>query len=116
MPIREVKSSFFQDNLTNYNQEKTPKKTNSTEREEEIFIPEIPKYTFDDLILASSVKENLLDIADYIKNSHIVFDTWGFSKTHRQHRGIGINLYGPPGTGKTMAAHALAAYMKKRYW
>lgn len=114
MPIREMKSSFPQDNLIKSKQGKENSPSNFTQRKEEIFIPEIPKYTFNDLVLSSSVKDNLLDIADYIKNSHVVFDIWGLSKTHKHHRGIGINLYGPPGTGKTMAAHSLADYMQKK--
>ncbi len=112
MPIREISSPSIP------NTDSRPASGSSApaakQSKEEIFIPETPKYTFDDLILPTSVRNSLLDVADYVKNSHIVFDVWGFGKTHKNHRGLGINLYGPPGTGKTMAAHALADYMKRK--
>ena len=73
-----------------------------------IFVPEEPKYSLDDIILPNNVKEQILDIADYAKNSKIVYEQWGLEKTHKYSKRIGINLYGAPGTGKTMAAHALA--------
>lgn len=79
-----------------------------------IFMPEVPKYDFMDLILPDLVREKLLDAADYAKNSCIVFDQWGLEKTHKYNRGLGINLYGPPGTGKTMAAHAIAGYLSRK--
>ena len=81
---------------------------------ETVFIPEEPKYDFDDMILPEAVKDRLLDAADYAKNSVIVYETWGLGKTHKQSRGLGINLYGAPGTGKTMAAHAIAKYLGRK--
>lgn len=84
------------------------------EEQESVFIPEDPKYDFDDMILPEAVKDRLLDAADYAKNSVIVYETWGLGKTHKQSRGLGINLYGAPGTGKTMAAHAIAKYLGRK--
>lgn len=79
-----------------------------------IFVPEEPKYSLDDIILPNNVKEQILDIADYAKNSKIVYEQWGLEKTHKYSKRIGINLYGAPGTGKTMAAHALAKYLGRK--
>ena len=77
------------------------------------FIPEIPKYSLDDLILPQTVKDQILDVAEYTRHSKIVFEDWGLEHTHKYSKRMGINLYGPPGTGKTMAAHAIANYLKR---
>ena len=89
-----------------------PKKKN--DEPELIFVPEEPKFTLDDIILPQSVKDQLLDVATYADNAHLVFEIWGFKNTHKFSKRIGINLYGPPGTGKTMAAHAIANNLNRK--
>jgi SpoVK/Ycf46/Vps4 family AAA+-type ATPase len=78
------------------------------------FSPMEPRYSFDDIILPKSVKDEIFDVADYQQNSKLVFEDWNLQSVFKTSRRIGINFYGAPGTGKTMAAHAVAKYLGRK--
>ena len=78
------------------------------------FLAEEPRYSFEEIILPQSVKDKILDVANYAENSKKVFEEWGLQTVYKQSRQIGINLYGAPGTGKTMAAHAIAKHLGRK--
>ncbi len=74
---------------------------------------EKPLYTMSDLILPVYTKNKILDMVTYMENRQLIFEDWGLKYTHRYCARVSINLWGPSGTGKTMAAHAIADYLKR---
>lgn len=76
------------------------------------FIPIQPKYTFSQLIIPDSVKDEIMTALSVIKNKKLIYDDWGFGQVEPNPRSI-LNFYGEPGTGKSMCAHAIASELGK---
>jgi len=70
--------------------------------------PKNLKYKFDDVAGLDEIKEDLLDVIDFLnnENKYKLMD----AKVPR-----GILLYGPPGTGKTLIAKAIAGEAKATF-
>ena len=62
----------------------------------------------EDLVLPANLFEELDLAVGWIRNSHTVFDRWGFGRRIPLGRGLTALFSGDPGTGKTMAAQVLA--------
>lgn len=77
------------------------------------FTPVDPLYTIDQLVLPEVTRQRLLDVAFFIEASKRVFDEWNL-RSIEPRPSMAVNFRGPPGTGKTMAAHALASYLKRQ--
>ena len=66
-----------------------------------------PRYSFDDLILASNTMEELKTVVAAQQCWNTVFNKWNLRSVLKDKTSLLVNLYGEPGTGKTMAAHAI---------
>lgn len=76
------------------------------------FIPVKPKYSFSQIILDDTIKQEIFDALKVIECKELIYNDWGFAEVDPIPRSI-LNFYGEPGTGKTMCAHAIANYLGK---
>ena len=63
--------------------------------------------TWDDLVLAPNVVEEIDNINTWIRHSQTILDDWGLKKSVKP--GYRSLFYGPPGTGKTLSATLIGA-------
>jgi ATP-dependent 26S proteasome regulatory subunit len=71
-----------------------------------------PLFDFDFLVVPDDVMETLLSAVDLVIVEDVVFDKWNLRSIEPFPRAA-LNFHGNPGTGKTLAAHAVASYLKK---
>jgi len=58
--------------------------------------------TWDDLVLAPEVMEEVQDVSAWLRHSRTILDDWGLSRALKP--GYRCLFWGPPGTGKTLTA------------
>jgi SpoVK/Ycf46/Vps4 family AAA+-type ATPase len=64
--------------------------------------------TWDDLVVADDVREQIELLTARARHAYQVLETWGFGSRTAGGGGLAVLLSGPPGTGKTMVAGLLA--------
>lgn len=67
-----------------------------------------PTYTWEDLKLAASEKDILMQICSHVAYRDTVLEQWGMRKYYAYGDCVSALFKGAPGTGKTMAAHVVA--------
>lgn len=72
-----------------------------------------PHYTFDQIVLADDVFQELHYAIKFENVRSKVYDEWGLSKIEPCPK-LALNFHGASGTGKTMAAHGIAHAMGRK--
>ena len=72
-----------------------------------------PHYTFEQVILSQTTREQIEEAVGTIAVEAKVFDEWGL-RSIIPHASSAMSFYGPPGTGKSMAAEAVASKLGKK--
>ncbi|HUW68059.1 MAG TPA: ATP-binding protein [Candidatus Nanoarchaeia archaeon] len=67
-----------------------------------------PRYTWEEIILPTDVKEQLKEISSHVTYRGTVYSDWGFNRKLSLGKGLNIFFSGTSGTGKTMAAEIIA--------
>lgn len=87
-----------------------------TEKHEEIIESYEPRFTLEQVVLNTSVKEKITVAISAAKHRTFLSDNWGLAEHFGSGRAIILNFYGKPGTGKSMAAEAVAAALNKKVY
>ncbi|MCA0457964.1 MAG: ATP-binding protein [Chloroflexi bacterium] len=68
----------------------------------------VPRFGWDDLILPPEQLQQLREMSDRLRYSHVVQDDWGYSEAMPNSAGISALFAGDSGTGKTLSAEVIA--------
>ena len=110
--IKDLPNVYIFKNKEKMEGQKSNTASNNGKQEEMVFIPQVPKFALDRVILPPSVKEDILLSLTLIENQKRIYEDWGFEEVDAKPKLI-LNFYGPPGTGKTMVSHAVAKMLNK---
>lgn len=110
--IKDLPNVYIFKNKEKMEGQKSNTASNNGKQEEMVFIPQVPKFALDRVILPPSVKEDILLSLTLIENQKRIYEDWGFEEVDAKPKLI-LNFYGPPGTGKTMVSHAVAKILNK---
>ncbi|GGA18094.1 hypothetical protein CYANOKiyG1_32410 [Okeania sp. KiyG1] len=119
---RKTTTNANTEEIKSTNQNKSPEQTpnnNSSDKTTEInrmemFIPEEPQKSLDNLILPSTVKNRIDTALNRIKYHDILYHQWNLKSIDPRGKRTAINLFGLPGTGKTFCAEAIAHFLEKK--
>ena len=64
--------------------------------------------TWDDLVLAPDILDQVKALTARVRHAHRVLEEWGFGSKLPKGQGVAALFSGPPGTGKTMVAGLIA--------
>jgi AAA+ superfamily predicted ATPase len=82
----------------------------------ELFAPLICPYTWDDIVLAPAVRQQLAELEQQARLRGPVYEEWGFERLCPLGKGVTALFAGPSGTGKTMAAQVLARALQRELY
>ncbi len=83
-------------------------RTNIAERLGDLATRQEVQQTWDDLVLAPDILDQVKTITARVRHAHRVLEEWGFSSKLPRGAGVAALFSGPPGTGKTMVAGLIA--------
>jgi ATP-dependent 26S proteasome regulatory subunit len=88
-------------------------KEDAAEKQQFSIEAQAPQYTFDQIILAEEVFNELMYAIQFESVREKVYTEWGLSKIEPSPK-LALNFHGDSGTGKTMAAHGIAHAMDRK--